>query len=270
MIRLKTALVSTREWSLLSLFGAGLIAALITISDTAAAQEGLSESKRVSEMRQGLLTQRGRGEISETTRNEYPALQLSRKQPGDVGASAPSKMSAQSTSSANIDFWFYSADVELYFDHDGDGYYYGIDLWFDVDTVFDAVDVYAVVYLSFEGGPWNEFAATDDFTIFGASSDDDYVIETDLISGYPTGSYDMLIELFDPIDGAFLASIGPDDTSELAFLPLEDSDRDAPIVFVQPFRGHGGGGATGQLMLLALALIACGVRRTRSSLRAAR
>lgn len=262
MIRLERAPATTQGWSLLSLIGAGLIAALIGISDTAAAQEGLSESKRVSVTRQGPLAQRARGNISESTRNEYPALKLPGEQGSDNSTSAPAKMSA---SLANIDFWFYSADVELYFDHDGDGYYYGIDLWFDADTIFDAVDVYAVVFLSFEGGPWNEFAATEDFTIFGASSDDDYVIETDLISGYPTGSYDLLIELYDPIDGEFLASIGPDDTSELAFLPLEDSDRDAPLVFVHPFRSHGGGGAAGLLMLLALATVALCARRIRST-----
>ena len=160
------------------------------------------------------------------------------------------------STSPNTEFWFYSAEVDLYYDHDADGYYYGLDLWFDVDTNFAAADVYAVVYLSFEGGPWNEYAVTEDFTIFGTSGDDDYVIETELISGYPTGSYDLLIEVFDPFDGAFLASIGPAGTSELAFLPLEDSDRDAPVVIVYPnLTGHGGGGSLGVLMLLML----CGV-----------
>ena len=59
------------------------------------------------------------------------------------------------------------------------------------------------MYLSYEGGPWNEYAETEDFTIFGTSSEDEYVLVSELMSGYPTGSYDILIELFDAYDGAF-------------------------------------------------------------------
>jgi hypothetical protein len=109
----------------------------------------------------------------------------------------------------------------LFADFDRDGYYYGIDLLFDVDTIYLAADVYAV--------------------------------ETELVSGYPTGSYDILIELFDAYDDAYLASFGPEDTSELAYLPLEDSTRDvastgAPQVVVN----SGGGGSLSWLLLLGL------------------
>jgi hypothetical protein len=120
--------------------------------------------------------------------------------------------------------------------------------------------VYAVVYLSFEGGPWNEYAATDNFTLFGASSDDEYVIVTELLAGYPTGSYDILIELFDAFDNTFLAYFGPEDTSELAFLPIEDADRDVAVVteiIVVEQHEHGGGSLDWLLMLtLGLAALA--------------
>ena len=126
---------------------------------------------------------------------------------------------------------------------------------FDADTYFTFAEVYAVVYLSYEGGPWNEYAATENFTILGASGDDEYVLVTELMSGYPSGSYDILIELYDAYDDAFLAWYGPDDTSELAFLPLEDADRDAaqgPDVVVV---NRGGGGSLGWLSILSLGLM---------------
>ena len=133
---------------------------------------------------------------------------------------------------------------------------------FDADTYYACADVYAVVYLSLDGGPWNEYAVTEDFTIFGSSSDDDYVLVSELVEGYPTGSYDILIELFDAYDDTFLAWFGPEDTSELAFLPLEDAGRDravggGDVVVIN----RGGGGATGWLLLLCLALAAAVRRR---------
>lgn len=167
----------------------------------------------------------------------------------------------------NTDFWFYEADVELFRDADNDGYFAGIDLLFDADTFYSRAEVYAVVYLSYEGGPWTEYAETDDFVINGTSGSDEYVIVTDLVSGYPTGSYDILIELFDTWDGAFVADIGPESTSELAFLPLEDSNRDAPIGTSPPIvvnQGGGGGAAdVWTLAVLAFAVAGSGLLRRR-------
>ena len=40
------------------------------------------------------------------------------------------KLGAESRT-PNTDFWFYDADVELFADDDRDGYFHGIDLWFD-------------------------------------------------------------------------------------------------------------------------------------------
>ncbi len=173
------------------------------------------------------------------------------------------KTTGSQSQAPNTDFWFYLVDVELFRDDDRDGYFSGIDLLFDADTIYTAADVYALVYLSLEGGPWNEYAATEDFTIFGATSSDDYVIVTELLSGYPTGSYDILIELFDAFDSSLLAFIGPADTSELGFLPLEDIDRDTPFN-----DGHtiivydGGGGSLNWLVLLLLVTISVARRRS--------
>ncbi len=165
--------------------------------------------------------------------------------------------------SPNVDFWIFDASVVLFSDLDRDGFYFGIDLIFDADTIYDVADVYAVLYLSYELGPWNEYASTEDFTIFGASGGDEYSIETELLSGYVTGSYDILIELFDASDGTFVASFGPDESSQLSNLPLEDAGRDTPpgtTIVVN----EGGGGALGLLGLLALLGVA-GVFRLRTA-----
>jgi len=208
------------------------------------------------------------GAASAARDDEYQALDTAgeRKQASMRGSGKPGESSVQSASVSN-DFWFYTADVELFNDDDGDGYFHSIDLLFDADTYYDVADVYAVAYLSYEGGPWNEYAVTDVFTLFGATSDDEYVIVTDLTSGYRTGNYDILIELYDAVDGAFLAEFGSANTSELSFLPLEDFERDDPsareVIVV------GGGGGAAALPLLAGLLLVAAVRIGRTSGRAA-
>lgn len=191
------------------------------------------------------------GRVSE---DEFDALVTSGSRQSGKRSRLQSKTDVSRSAVADDSFWFYYADVILFNDHDQDGYFHGIDLLFDADTFFFEADVYAVVYLSLDGGPWNEYTATDNFTLFGTSADDEFNIVTELVSGYPTGSYDLLIELFDAFDGTFLASFGPEDASELAFLPLEDSNRDSPIdttIVVE----HGGGSFSWLSLLVLLALL---------------
>ncbi len=210
------------------------------------------------EPRQSLTSQGSdiaRGSVGDgvTNYDEYEALNTDGNRSEKGQPSTQQKSGGSASQAGDPNFWFYDADVELFSDLDRDGYYFGIDLLFDADTSYAVADVYAVIYLSYEYGPWNEYAETDDFTLFGAISSDDYVVETELVSGYPTGNYDILIELFDAYDGTYLASIGPEDTSELSLLPLEDSTRDAPaggqpqVVVV-----NSGGGSIGWLLLAGL------------------
>ena len=210
------------------------------------------------------------GESTKTT-DQYEALvsEGQREKPSyksESRTAATGESGTTAAASLRYDFWIYDADVILFSDDDGDGHYYGIDLLFDADTIYVEADVYAAVYLSFEGGPWNEYAVTEDFTISGATDFDEYVLVTELMSGYPRGRYDLLIELFDAVDGAFLASFGPEDTSALSLLPLEDFNRDEPgfdttittVTTVTVSSGHGGGGAAGLPMLATLlAIVAC-------------
>jgi hypothetical protein len=252
-----SAMVFSRSYRIGLLLMMGLM-----LASAAALADAADGEPRFSITTQSTRAQRDNGMQGSVSQDEFAALVKSGKRTAASQRARQSKPGGNAAaSSPNVDFWFYTADVILFGDHDNDGYFQGIDLLFDADTYYSEADVYAVVYLSFEGGPWNEYAATDNFTIFGATSDDEFVIVTELMSGYPSGSYDILIELFDAWDDSYLAYFGPDDTSELAFLPLEDATRNAPrgpgVVVVD----HGGGALSWMTMLLLVA--AASVRRRR-------
>ena len=240
---------------IITLFAAGLLA--LTVSGSSLA--GGADDKRLSVSHHVREGGRANAAQSTETTDEYDALQTSGSRGKAIvrGSGKPGSESP-AAESVNYDFWFFDADVILFNDIDNDGYYHGIDLLFDADTIYSAAEVYAVVYLSLDYGPWNEYGVTEDFWLFGESGSDEYVLVTELMSGYPTGHYDLLIELYDAVDSSFLASLGPEDTSELEFLPLEDSNRDAPLPETRVVINHGGGGAAdgwtiGMLLLLLFA-----------------
>jgi MYXO-CTERM domain-containing protein len=237
-----------------------LSAAVLLFAGSAVVRADEAQEPRISTSSQGQGVQNG-----ERSHDEMQPLKITGSRDDSTRASGQKNTSASVSQSGllppNTDFWIYDAGVELFSDFDRDGYYFGVDLTFDADTVYSVADVYAVVYLSYDFGPWNEYASTDDFTIFGASGDDEYVIETELVSGYVTGDYDILIELYDVYDGTYVASFGPDESSQLSYLPLEDIGRDTPpgtTVVVN----NSGGGSMGLLGLLAL-FGAAGLRRGR-------
>ncbi len=253
---------------------------VILMSSVLMAQETMVEEEKRTSVSSFYSTQ-GRAQVAPDKVSQDDLAPFAKTGARDKSAlrSAKARMSANLTALPNTDFWFYSADVQLFADDDLDGYFSGIDLLFDADTLFASADVYAVVYLSLEGGPWTEYAETDTFSIFGSSASDEYVIVTDLVAGYPAGSYDILIELFDAFDDSFLADMGPDASSALAFLPLEDASRDSvggigPQPVVVSHGGGGGGGAADVLTLVVLGFLTAGSvalrRRRQLSLRPAR
>jgi hypothetical protein len=207
-----------------------------------------SPAEKVTESTHYSSGGRDQREPVKVSRDTQPPTSVDKRSP-----LSQSKATAAMAQSLNNDFWFFSADIILFADEDFDGFYSGIDLLFDVDTIYSSADVYAVAYLSFEGGPWEEYVVTDTFRIFGASSGDDYSVVTDLVSGYPPGSYDLLIELFDAFNDEFLAFIGPEDTSELSLLFLEDIAFDTPVGNTTVvINEQGGGGSIGFAVLLPL------------------
>jgi hypothetical protein len=138
------------------LMGAGL---LIAISATSAAAEpGTDEATRTTVTRHFQGDGRENAIAIKETRDEHTGPTATGTRSSRAQPTVSAKTSTLMATSANSDFWFYLADVELYADEDRDGYYSGIDLLIDVDTYHSVADIYAVAYLSYEGGPWEEYA----------------------------------------------------------------------------------------------------------------
>jgi hypothetical protein len=125
---------------------------------------------------------------------------------------------------------------------------------FDPDVSTGRAWVYAKLYLSLEGGPWNQYYTTENFPVDEDRSDDDFEVVTRLLDGYPSGYYDVLIELYDADSDQWLTEYDSDDDQDLAVLPLEDSYRDDD-------GNHEGGGGALDLGIVLLGLGLLFVRR---------
>lgn len=128
----------------------------------------------------------------------------------------------QSSSINALGFSIYDAWVWLDYDSDGDGYYSEFTLSFDADYSGGSANVFADIWLSFEGGDWFLFHTTDVFTITGVDANDYYSAGFTLNTDYPTGSYDIAIDLYDADFNEFVATLEPIDDIDLSYLPLED------------------------------------------------
>lgn len=147
--------------------------------------------------------------------------------------------------SAYPSYRIYSAFTDLLQDNNHDGYYSSFRITFDADVDSGSADVYARLYLSLNGGPWNRYYTTNNFTIYGTAKDDAYSVVTTLSNGYQYGSYDVLIELYDAYSDTLLTQAGPYDFTALSALPLEDQAYDNPSYVSPPTGTAGGGGAFG-------------------------
>lgn len=146
------------------------------------------------------------------------------------------------------DFWVYDAAADASFDYDGDGYFHYLSVRFDVDTYYESAYVYAMLFLSADGETWEHYATTSDFLVEGTTSLDEYEIETELVSGYPPGLYDVLIEIYDADFAEYVDEFGPAQSSALALLPLEDTTYDSADVTITVTEEHGGGAASWWLL----------------------
>jgi len=147
--------------------------------------------------------------------------------------SAPLKSArpSQPLLSAKIsDFSFFDAGSTLLADRDGDGFHREFRVRFDADVVSGSAFVFARLYLRRAGDrDWLLYHETDDFEIVGDDGDDDYFVTTTLDDGWPTGDYDVLIDLYESGFSGIVATIGPFDSDALALLPLEEGGLDLPI-----------------------------------------
>jgi MYXO-CTERM domain-containing protein len=164
------------------------------------------------------------------------------------------------------DSWVYDATTEIFADRDNDGYFRYLRVVFDVDSIFAEAWVYAEIYLSADGIAWEHLYSTDDFAVWGSDPDDDYEVETELVSGYSTALYDVLIEIYDADTGELVDEFGPNESPAFSVLPLEDAGRDGVVIDPPPpdvvVVGDGGGGAVSWLGLGGL-LGALALRRRR-------
>lgn len=127
---------------------------------------------------------------------------------------------------SSADYSIFDSDSVLISDFDEDGFYHRFSISVDADTLFDHSQVYADIYISYEGGPWEFFTSSDVYDIYLDNYNDEFVIENELTSGYPTGYYDFKIKLFDAHTDEWLVSYDSFDDASLRALPLESANRD--------------------------------------------
>lgn len=158
--------------------------------------------------------------------------------------------------------WVYDANVDLFDDFDGDGYFTYLRVSFDADSIYADHYLYARLFLTLDGVNWDEYHVTDDFLVQGTTAFDVYEVETELVAGFQTGLYDVLIELYDADFGHFLGEFGPAQSSAFSLLPLEDIDNDVTQTTVV-ISSESGGGVSGvfSLAILGLLSVLAGRRR---------
>lgn len=220
----------------------------------------LPVASATEQSRQSTSTTRGQPAVAA----QYPALNLTPRSAQHNDRTASQNRHA---SSYNGDFWIYSAGVEFSVDHDRDGHYSSFGISFDVDTFVNFAPVYAVLYLSIDGGYWNEYAVTGDFTVSGQGSDDSVYVYTELESGYPRGYYDHLVEIYHAQTHELLTDFGPADTHSWQGLPFEGYVHDdvrfgASVSLSLSFTGAGAISAP-EMALLPLAAVVARLRRRR-------
>lgn len=148
------------------------------------------------------------------------------------------------------DFWIFDAFVTFDTDLDYDGYYSTFTVEFDADTIYVEAPVYARLYLS-RGTVFEEYLTTSLFYINGESSEDSYVVQSTLETGFPSDDYEVLIELYDGDTDALVASFDGYNDADLTLLPLESRTFETreTVVVVES------GGSFGYLMLLLVPLL---------------
>ena len=228
---------------------------LVVGSNMCAAQTAAGAEERITRSSEGSAGDHAADELRDPA-----SFELLRREPDEVVVKPRSRDKGAQSVRAAGDSWIYDATTDRFADNDRDGYYRYLRVQFDADTIYDAIDVYAEIYISADGTAWELLYATQDFTIWGTDDDDDYEVETELITGYSTGLYDVLVELYDSETGEFLDEYGPNESTEFSLLPLEDSERDGLVVNPPapspspPVVVHedGGGGAVSWLALAGL------------------
>jgi len=173
------------------------------------------------------------GKASTKTRADILNEQQSSKKAAK--STTPQSKNAQITTQDYFaDFALYGATSLVQDDLDGDGFYQTLSVTFDADifsyTANPFGEVYALLYVSKNGGPWTHYFTTDDFVIESDSELDEYEVITTFLSGYSTDHYDVLIDLYQVGYSDIVASLSSDDSNALYALSLESAEYDEPYV----------------------------------------
>jgi hypothetical protein len=222
-------------------------------SGVSAAETAAGTEERITRNSAGHVRDHAADELRDST-----SFELQRRLPGEIAVkprTAPGGVKGSQKLLTSGESWIYDARTDLFGDADNDGYYRFLRVQLDADTIHTYAYVYAEIYLSADGTAWEHLYSTQDFSIWGTDDDDDYEVETELVSGYSTGMYDVLVELYDADSGEFLDEFGPNESPLFSLVPLEDSGRDGLVVDVPPpitIVEESGGGAISWLALAAL------------------
>ena len=207
---------------------------IVALTSVLAQPPALAAEGRVSELQEAPLDPQRVSKYTGTRGAAPVATQKSSKQhklrPASKTAALKSVRPSTTLSARASDFWFFDAGSTLRSDRDGDGFHREFRIRFDADVISGSAIVFARLYLRRVGDlDWLLYHETDDFEIFGEDGDDDYFVTTTLDDGWPTGDYDVLIDLYESGFPGIVATIGPVDSGALALLPLEETGLDLPI-----------------------------------------
>ncbi len=198
------------------------------------------------------------GKVINSTKTE--SVQLAAKSSTDSDSTTAQQQSRHSASmllarpySANFnhEFWIYDAWITLHQDRDSDGYYHEFTLEFDADTEYDMAEVYARIYLG-TNEVFKQYHSTANFFISGDSTDDAFVVETELLSGFVPNDYEVMIELYNAYTDELVAVYDGYNDADLYLVSLESKnyDRAQQVVVV-----HEHGGSLGWWALLLLPIV---------------
>ncbi len=137
--------------------------------------------------------------------------------------------------SVNHSFLIFDASVELLRDDDADGYYQSFRVNFDADVDYGSAIVYARMFISFEGGPWNHYYTTKTFEIISDDKFDSRTVNSAFSVGYPPGSYDIRIDLYEAGWTGRVAVYGPNEDYDLNYLYLEDQEYDSIYYYEESY-----------------------------------
>jgi len=181
------------------------------------AADKISLSRRTSEKKERAT---GNLFIGNIESGEKQDAKPSRNRNANLRSSSP-----QSSSQA-FGFSIFDANVFLNFDGDGDGHHSDFTLEFDADYDEGTAEVFAIIYTSENGGAWQELFVTDVFIITLDDVEDTQSITTGLNFGFPTGDYDILIDLYENGVAGIVATIDSSSDADLFAIPLEDAEHD--------------------------------------------